>query len=90
MARLISVRKKNGTLWNLPTVKGDWYVYALYPGELRTGRLTDFPDGQNLLSKEHCDLVTDIKAWCRLDGDMNKELVQPEDYVIVNEYLAEV
>jgi len=90
MARLISVRKKNGTLWNLPTVKEDWYVYVIQPGELRTGVLRDFPDGQNLISKNHCDLVTKIKAWCRLDGNMNKELVQPEDYVIVDEFLREV
>ena len=90
MARLISVKKKDGTLWNLPTIKGDWYVYVLYPGELRTGRLLDFPDGQNLFSKKHCDLVTNIKAWCRLDGNMNNELVQPEDFVIVDEFLREV
>ena len=36
MARLISVKNKNGILWNLPTVLGDWYVYVIQPGEMIT------------------------------------------------------
>lgn len=90
MARLISTKRKDGTLWNLPTTTDDWYVYVIHPGEMFTGKLTDFPDGQYLVSKSRCDYLTDIKAWCRLDGDMNEELVQPEEPTIVDEFLREV
>lgn len=90
MARLISVKNKKGILWNLPTVLGDWYVYVIHKGELRTGCLSNIPDGQSLVSKDCHDSVTNIKAWCRLDGNMNNELVQPEDIVIVDEFLREV
>lgn len=90
MARLISTKNKNGILWNLPTVLGDWYVYTIHSGEMVTACLKPSSDGQVLISKTKSVNVTKIKAWCRLDGDMNKELVQPEDVVIVDEFLREV
>lgn len=90
MARLISVKNKKGILWNLPTVLDDWYVYAIQPGQLRVGQLKAMLRTQYLVSKQHQNCVLYIKAWCRLDGDMNKELVQPEEFVIVDEFLREV
>lgn len=90
MARLISVKNKNGILWNLPTVLDDWYVYVIQPGEMVTACLEPSSDGQVLISKTKSVNVTKIKAWCRLDGDMNKELVQPKDVVIVDEFLREI
>lgn len=90
MARLISTKRKDGTLWNLPTVKGDWYAYVIHPGEILTGQLMYLPDGQYFVSKSHFDSEANIKAWCRLDGDMNNELVQPEEPIIVDEFLREV
>lgn len=90
MARLISTKNKNGILWNLPTVLGDWYVYTIHSGEMVTACLKHLSDGQVLISKTKSVNVTKIKAWCRLDGNMNKELVQPEDVVIVDEFLREV
>lgn len=90
MARLISVKNKNGILWNLPTVLDDMYVYVIQPGELVAARLKTSWDGQVLENKTSSVNVTKIKAWCRLDGDMNKELVQPEDVIIVDEFLREV
>lgn len=90
MARLISVKNKNGILWNLPTVLDDWYVYVIQPGEMVTACLRTSRDGQVLINKTKLVNVTKIKAWCRLDGDMKKELVQPEDVVIVDEFLREV
>lgn len=89
MARLISVKNKHGTLWNLPTVEGDWYVYVIQPGELITARLTSYSEGQFLETKTSAVNVTKIKAWCRLDGNMNNELVQPKEFVIVDEFLKE-
>lgn len=90
MARLISVKNKKGILWNLPTVLDDWYVYVIQPGEMVTACLEPSSDGQVLISKTKSVNVTKIKAWCRLDGDMNKELVQTEDVIIVDEFLREV
>ena len=90
MARLISVKNKNGILWNLPTVLDDWYVYVIQPGEMVTACLESSSGGQILISGTKSINVTKIKAWCRLDGDMNKELIQPEDVVIVDEFLREV
>lgn len=90
MARLISVKNKKGISWNLPTVLDDWYVYVIHKGELKTGCLSNISDDQILVSKKYHDSVTSIKAWCRLDGNMNNELVQPEDIVIVDEFLREV
>ena len=90
MARLISVKNKKGILWNLPTVLDDWYVYIIQPGEMITACLRTSQDGQVLENKTKSVNVTKIKAWCRLDGDMNKELVQPEDVIIVDEFLREV
>ena len=90
MARLISVKNKKGILWNLPTVLDDWYVYIIQPGEMITACLRTSQDGQVLENKTKLVNVTKIKAWCRLDGDMNKELIQPEDVVIVDEFLREV
>ena len=90
MARLISVKNKKGILWNLPTVLDDWYVYVIQPGEMITACLRTSQDGQVLENKTSSVNVTKIKAWCRLDGDMNEELVQPEDVVIVDEFLREV
>ena len=90
MARLISVRNKNGILWNLPTKLNDWYVYVINQGELRTGRLSGNEDGRYFAAKKQYDILAKVKAWCRLDGNMNNELVQPEDFVIVDEFLREV
>lgn len=90
MARLISTKNKNGILWNLPTVLDDWYVYVIQPGEMATACLKHLSDGQVLISKTKSVNVTKIKAWCRLDGDMNKELVQPEEPIIVDEFLREI
>lgn len=90
MARLISVKNKKGILWNLPTVLDDWYVYVIQPGEMITACLRTSQDGQVLENKTKSVNVTKIKAWYRLDGDMNKELVQPEEFVIVDEFLREV
>lgn len=90
MARLISVKNKNGILWNLPTVLDDWYVYVIQPGEMVTACLKSSSDGQVLIGGTKSLNVTKIKAWCRLDGDMNEELVQPEDVVIVDEFLREI
>ena len=90
MARLISVKNKNGILWNLPTVLGDWYVYVIQPGEMITACLRTSQDGQVLENKTNSVNVTKIKAWCRLDGNMNEELVQPEEFIIVDEFLREV
>lgn len=90
MARLISVKNKNGILWNLPTVLDDWYVYVINPGELVTACLITSQDGQVLENKTKSVNVTKIKAWCRLDGNMNNELVQPEEFIIVDEFLREV
>lgn len=90
MARLISVKNKKGILWNLPTVLGDWYVYVIQPGEMITACLRISQDGQVLENKTSSVNVTKIKAWCRLDGNMNNELVQSEDVIIVDEFLREV
>lgn len=90
MARLISVKNKNGILWNLPTVLDDVYVYVIQPGELVAARLKTSQDGQVLENRTKSVNVTNIKAWCRLDGNMNEELVRPEDVVIVDEFLREV
>lgn len=90
MARLISIKNKKGILWNLPTVLGDWYVYVVKPGELRVGQLKAMLRTQYLVSKQHQNCVLYIKAWCRLDSNMNAELVQPEEFVIVDEFLREV
>lgn len=90
MARLISTKNKNGILWNLPTVLDNWYVYVIQPGEMVTACLEPSSDGQVLISKTKSVNVTKIKAWCRLDGDMNKELVQPEEPIIVDEFLREI
>lgn len=90
MARLISVKNKNGILWNLPTVLGDWYVYVIQPGEMITACLKTSQEGQVLENKIGLVNITKIKAWCRLDGDMNNELIQPEEFVIVDEFLREV
>ena len=90
MARLISVKNKKGILWNLPTVLDDWYVYVIQPGEMVTACLEPSSDGQVLINETKSVNVTKIKAWCRLDGDMNKELVQPEEPTIVDEFLREV
>lgn len=90
MARLISTKNKNGILWNLPTVLDDWYVYVIQPGEMVTACLKPSSDGQVLISRTKSVNVTKIKAWCRLNGDMNKELIKPEDVVIVDEFLREV
>lgn len=90
MAKLISVKNKNGILWNLPTVLDDWYVYVIQPGEMVMACLKPSSDGQVLISKTKSVNVTKIKAWCRLDGDMNKELIQPEEFVIVDEFLREI
>ena len=90
MAKLISVKNKNGILWNLPTVLDDWYVYVIQPGEMITACLRTSWDGQVLENKTSSVNVTKIKAWRRLDGNMNEELVQPEDIVIVDEFLREV
>lgn len=90
MARLISVKNKNGILWNLPTVLNDWYVYVIQPGEMIAASLRTSWDGQVLENKTSSVNVTKIKAWCRLDGNMNEELVKPENVVIVDEFLREV
>lgn len=90
MARLISVKNKKGILWNLPTLLSSWYVYVIQPGEMVTAYLRTSRDGQVLENKTSSVNVTKIKAWCRLDGDMNKELVRPENVVIVDEFLREV
>lgn len=90
MARLISVKNKKGILWNLPTVLDDWYIYVIQPGEMVTACLKTSWNGQVLEDKTKSVNVTKIKAWCRLDGNMNEELVQPEDVVIVDEFLREV
>lgn len=90
MARLISVKNKKGILWNLPTVLDDMYVYVINSGELIAARLKTSLDGQVLENKTKSVNVTKIKAWCRLDGNMNNELVQPEDVIIVDEFLREV
>ena len=87
---LISVKNKNCIFLNLPTVLDDWYVYVIHPGELITACLRTSQDGQVLENKTSSVNVTKIKAWCRFDGDMNNELVQPEDVVIVDEFLREV
>lgn len=90
MARLISVKNKNGILWNLPTALNDWYVYVIQPGEMIAASLRTSWDGQVLENKTSSVNVTKIKAWCRLDGNMNEELVKPENVVIVDEFLREV
>lgn len=90
MARLISVKNKNGILWNLPTILNDWYVYVIQPGEMVTACLKSSWGERVLENKTSSVNVTKIKAWCRLDGNMNNEVVQPEDVVIVDEFLREV
>lgn len=90
MARLISVKNKKGILWNLPTLLGSWYVYVIQPGEMVTACLRTSRDGQVLENKTSSVNVTKIKAWCRLDGNMKKELVQPEEPIIVDEFLREI
>lgn len=90
MARLISVKNKNGILWNLPTVLNDWYIYVINPGEMVTACLRISQGEQVLENKTSSVNVTKIKAWCRIDGNMNVELVQPEELTIVDEFLREV
>lgn len=87
MARFISVRDNMGRLWNLPTVIGDWYYFVIEKGDYLCGKLLSRGHGQVLKVGELEINVTKIKAWCRKDGNLNNENEQPENIVIVNEFL---